>query len=150
MIGAGAAMRRFLLALVLTLAGASLSPAADGFVVVIHPTVTGAGIKRADLAAIFLKKAMRWGGGTVATPIDQSGTSPVRKAFSESVIRQPVAEVVQYWQKQMFAATPLRPPAVKGSDAEVIEFVGKTPGAVGYVSDTASLPPDVRTLPLVD
>ena len=67
-------------------------------------------------------------------PVDQSATSPVRKAFSESVLRMPISTALQYWQKQMFATPPLRPPAVKASDADVVAFVGSTPGAVGYVS----------------
>ena len=58
--------------------------------------------------------------------------------------------MVQYWQKQMFSSSALRPPPVKGSDADVIAFVAKTAGAVGYVSAGASLPPDVKTLALID
>jgi ABC-type phosphate transport system substrate-binding protein len=145
--------RRLLLALAMVVvpAGHDVARAADGFVVIVHPSVAGTRVKRADLAAVFLKKAVRWGsGGGLATPVDQSGTSPVRKAFCEAVIQQPVAEVVQYWQKQMFSASPLRPPPVKNSDAEVIAFVAKTPGAVGYVLATSSLPPEVRTLELVE
>jgi len=143
--------RRLLLALVLALAGASLSPAADGFVVIVHPSVVGTSIRRADLAAVFLKKALRWsGGGGLAVPVDQSGTSSVRKAFSEAVIGYSAAQVLQYWQKQMFSPSGLRPPQVKGSDAEVIEFVKKNAGSVGYVADTTPLPPEVRTLALVD
>lgn len=130
--------------------GAPSALAADGFVVVVHPSVTGSGIKRSDLAAVFLKKAMRWGSGGNAVPVDQSGTSPVRKAFSEAVIQQPVAQVVQYWQKLMFSSSPLRPPPVKKTDAEVIAFVSTTPGAVGYVSAGTTLPPEVRPLALVD
>lgn len=139
------------IALVSVLGAAPAAPAADEFVVIVHPSVTGTGIKRADLAAVFLKKALRWGsGGGLAVPVDQSGTSPVRIAFSDGVLRQPVAQVVQYWQKQMFASSGQRPPFVKGSDAEVIAFVAKTAGAVGYVSARAALPPEVRTLALID
>jgi ABC-type phosphate transport system substrate-binding protein len=124
--------------------------AADEFVVIVHPSVAGAKVRRADLAAVFLKKAMRWGGGGLAEPVDQSGTSPVRKAFSDAVIGQPVAQVVQYWQKLMFSSSPLRPPLVKNSDAEVIAFVAKTPGAVGYVTTSTPLPAEVRALALAD
>ena len=132
------------------LGAAAAARAADAFVVIVHPSVTGSNIKRADLAAVFLKKAPRWGGGAVAVPVDQSGASAVRKAFSEAVVGQPVAQVVQYWQKLMFSSSPLRPPSVKGSDSEVIAFVVKTPGAVGYVSAGAPLPAEVRTLALID
>ena len=137
-------------ALVLSLALPALAAAADDFVVIVHPSVTGASIRRLDLAAVFLKKAVRWGSGGSAIPVDQSGTSPVRKSFSEAVLGMPVAAAVQYWQKQMFETRPLRPPAVRGSDAEVIAFVAKTEGAVGYVSKTATLPPVVRTIAVID
>ena len=139
------------LALALCPAAAGLAVGADAFVVIVHPSVGGAGIKRADLGAVFLKKAQRWGGsGGLAMPVDQSGTSPVRSAFSEGVLGQPVAQVVQYWQKQMFSAARLTPPPVKATDAEVIAFVAKNAGAVGYVAAGTPLPPEVRALALVD
>jgi hypothetical protein len=61
-----------------------------------------------------------------------------------------VTAFLQYWRKQMFQTNPLRPPAVKGSDAEGIAFVAKTAGAVGYVSRAATLPPEVRAVTLID
>ncbi len=138
-------------ALVLVLMAACPAAAADSFVVIVHPSVTGGSVRRADLAAVFLKKASRWsGGGGLAVPVDQSGTSPVRTAFSEGVLRQPVAQVVQYWQKQMFSAARTTPPPVKANDAEVIAFVAKNAGSVGYVAADTPLPPEVRTLTLVD
>ncbi len=142
-------MRPIALVLVLVLGAASVSTAADQFVVIVNPSVAGSNIRRADLAAVFLKKAPRWGGGALAVPVDQSGTAAVRKAFSEAVIRQPVDQVVQYWQKLMFTSSPLRPPSVKASDAEVIVFVAKTSGAVGYVTPGAALPAGVKTLLLI-
>jgi ABC-type phosphate transport system substrate-binding protein len=138
-------------ALALWPAAAGLAVAADTFVVIVHPSVSGASIKRADLGAVFLKKASRWGsGGGLAVPVDQSGTSSVRSAFSEGVLGQPVAQVVQYWQKQMFSAARLSPPPVKATDAEVIAFVAKNAGAVGYVAAGTPLPSEVRALALVD
>jgi len=137
-------------ALAVSLAAPALAVAADDFVVIVHPSVTGASIRRPDLAAVFLKKAARWGSGGSAIPVDQSGTSPVRESFSKAVLGMPVAAAVQFWQKQMFETKPLRPPVVRGSDAEVIAFVAKTEGAVGYVSKTATLPPGVRTIAVID
>jgi ABC-type phosphate transport system substrate-binding protein len=123
---------------------------ADEFTVIVHPSVAGASARRPDLAAVFLRQATKWGNGVAAVPVDQSGASAVRRAFSDSVLGMPAAQVVQYWQKQMFAGNPLRPPAVKGSDEEVISFVAKTEGAVGYVSKAAAVPPEVKTLNVID
>jgi ABC-type phosphate transport system substrate-binding protein len=126
------------------------APAADEFVVIVHPSVVGATIRRSDLAAVFLRKVPRWGDRTAAVPVDQSATSRVRKAFSEQVLQMPVSTVLQYWQKEMFATQPLRPPPVKGSDAEVIAFVGSTPGAVGYVASGAVLTDAVKAIAVID
>jgi ABC-type phosphate transport system substrate-binding protein len=138
------------LCVALVLAVTSPVAAADDFVVIVHPSVAGAQMRRSALADVFLRKALRWGGGKPAVPVDQSGTSAVRKAFSDSVLGMPAAAAVQYWQRQMFAGSALRPPAVKASDAEVIAFVSQTEGAVGYVSKTAALPPEVRAVALID
>lgn len=126
------------------------SPAAEGFVVIVNPSVAGNQMHRKDLAAVFLKKVTRWGDRSTAEPVDQSGASPVRQAFSEVVLEMSVATVLQYWQKQMFASAPVRPPVVKPSDAEVIAFVARTAGAVGYVSAGARLPASVKTVSLAD
>lgn len=142
--------RTLLAALVLCLGGGAWAVAGDDFVVVVHPSVAGTSIRRSDLAAVFLKKAVRWGAGGNAAPVDQSGTAAVRRAFSEEVLGMSPTAVVQYWQKQMLATSPLRPPVVKASDDEVLAFVAATEGAVGYVSKAAALPPGVKAVTLID
>jgi hypothetical protein len=39
---------------------------------------------------------------------------------------------------------------VKGSDEEVLVYVAKTKGAVGYVSAGATLPSDVKAVSVID
>jgi ABC-type phosphate transport system substrate-binding protein len=123
---------------------------ADEFVVIVNPSVTGSQMHRRDLASLFLKKATHWGDRSVAVPVDQSGVSAVRHAFCEAVLDMPVATVLQYWQKQAFGATPVRPPVVKTSDWEVVAFVAETKGAVGYVSSTLPLPPTVKVIAVME
>jgi len=141
-----------LAAAALLLAMMGTTDATDSFVVVVNSSVAGTSVHRADLAAVFLKKAVRWGDGSPANPVDQSGTSPVRKGFSESVLHMPVMAVVQYWGKQLasVAASSLRPPIVKASDDEVLLYVAKTSGAVGYVSSGTALPPGVKAVTIID
>ena len=125
--------------------------ATDAFVVVVNSSVAGTNVHRADLAAVFLKKAVRWGDGSVANPVDQSGTSPVRKGFSETVLHMPVMAVVQYWGRQLASmAASVRPPTVKASDEEVLTYVAKTSGAVGYVASGTSLPAGVKAVAVVE
>jgi ABC-type phosphate transport system substrate-binding protein len=123
----------------------------DSFVVIINASVRGTSIHRSDLAAVFLKKAARWGGGQSANPVDQSGTSPVRRAFSDSVLQMPVAAVVQYWGQRLVSGEgSARPPAVKESDTAVAAYVAKTAGAVGYVAEGTLLPDGVKAVAIVD
>jgi ABC-type phosphate transport system substrate-binding protein len=125
--------------------------ATDSFVVIVNASVAGTNVHRADLAAVFLKKAVRWGDGSPAVPVDQSGTSHVRKDFSESVLHMPVMAVVQYWGRQLVSmAASAKPPTVKNSDAEVMTYVAKTSGAVGYVASGTPLPPGVKAVTIVD
>jgi ABC-type phosphate transport system substrate-binding protein len=125
--------------------------ATDSFVVVVNASVAGTTVHRADLAAVFLKKAVRWGDGSPANPVDLSGTSPVRKGFSETVLHMPVMAVVQYWGRQLASmAASVRPPTVKGSEDEVLVYVAKTSGAVGYVASGTVLPPGVKAVTVIE
>jgi len=142
---------RLLAAGVLVLAAIGTAQATDSFVVVVNASVGGTTVHRADLAAVFLKKAVRWGDGSPASPVDQSGTSHVRKDFSEGVLHMPVMAVVQYWGRQLASmAASVRPPTVKGSEDEVLVYVAKTSGAVGYVSSGTALPPGVKAVTVID
>jgi len=125
--------------------------AAESYEVIVNTSVAGANVRRADLAAVFLKKAVRWGDGSAANPVDQSSASPVRKGFSETVLHMPVMAVVQYWGRQLVsAASSVRPPTVKSSDDEVLVYVAKTSGAVGYVSSGTALPPGVKAVTITE
>ena len=116
------------------------------FKVVVPAAMPGATIKRAMLADVFFKKITRWGDGTAISPVDQSAASAVRISFSKQVLGKPVAGVQIYWMRQMSAPGGSSPPSVKSSDDDVIAFVEAKPGAIGYVSEAAPLPPAVKEL----
>jgi ABC-type phosphate transport system substrate-binding protein len=133
------------------LAQGAPAAASDPFVVIVNASVPGTSMRRADLAAVFLNKAQRWGNGSPVTVVDQSGTSPVRRAFSETVLQMTVPAVLQYWQRQLLLPTaPVKLPVVKQSDDEVLTVIAGTSGAVGYVSVDAALPSGVKPVAIVD
>jgi len=141
-------VRRFIfssLAAFILVATAHSAPAADaGVRVIVNPQVKGTQVPRAVLASIFLKEASRWGDGSPVVPVDQSVRSEVRRTFSSRILDRPLLDVQVYWQRKM--TTGLVPPPVKTSDDEVIAFVSSTPGAIGYVSAEATVPPSVKTI----
>jgi ABC-type phosphate transport system substrate-binding protein len=144
---------RLLVAVLSVAGGLCLVPAAvgqdAGFKLIVPIANPATKIRRADAAAFFMRKAVRWGHGPIAAPVDQSMTSDVRARFSDKVLGQPIVAIRTYWQQQMFSGA-LRPPPVKTTDGDVIAFVAADPGAVGYVSPSTTLPASVKELALID
>ena len=135
--------------LLVAVSGERPATAADpDFQVIVHPEVAGTKIPRAILASIFLREATRWGDGQAAAPVDQSLRSPVRAAFSESVLQKSVAEVSALWHRKIGRG--VRPPIVKTSDEGVLAYVAQTEGAIGYVSSSATLPATVKAIEVLD
>jgi ABC-type phosphate transport system substrate-binding protein len=106
------------------------------YVVIVHPSNPTASVDRKFLEEAFLKKTTRWDHGEVIRPVDQVPDSPVRRQFSDEVLRRSVAAVRSYWQQMIFSGRDVPPPELT-SDEEVVKYVLKYPGAVGYVSGSA-------------
>jgi hypothetical protein len=111
---------------------------AEGFVVIVHAQNPLNAASRELLGDIFLKKVTRWEDGEAARPVDLPPDSPVRRAFSNSVIRRPVAAVRHYWQQRIFSGRDVPPTELDSEDA-VVHHVARHRGAVGYVSPETKL-----------
>jgi len=106
--------------------------------VIVHPHNLIGKVDRAFLADAFLKKTTRWRNGEVMLPVDLAGDSPTRRKFTEEVLGRSVAAVRNYWQQMIFSGRDIPPPELD-SDDEVVLYVMKHEGAVGYVSGNADL-----------
>jgi hypothetical protein len=87
---------------------------------------------------MFLKEVTRWDDGEAVHPVDLRGDSDTRSKFSESVIRRSIAAVRSYWQQRIFSGRGVPPPELE-SDADVVRYVLKYRGSVGYVSSRADI-----------
>src|SRR5207248_670917 len=120
----------------------ALSARADlarpSYILVCHPDNRLANVERRFVQDAFLKKVTTWPTGDGAHPVDLLPSSPVRRQFSEEVLRRSVAAVRIFWEQRIFAGRDLPPPEV-ANDAEVIRFVLRDRGAIGYVSAGARL-----------
>ncbi len=119
--------------------------AEPGFKVVVNASNTTTSISKEQLSRCFMKQTNTWINGETITPVDLSANSPVRIEFSTTVHDRDVNAVKSYWQRQIFSGRGVPPPE-KASDDEVLAFVRANPGAVGYVSSTASLGAGVKVL----
>jgi hypothetical protein len=138
---------RIAAAVALIAASADSAVAQDaGFVVVVSAKNPTSSISKGVLGRIFLKRAPSWPNGEAAVPVDLRGDSPVRKAFSQSVLGRSPDAIRTFWQQAIFTGS-AEPPAEK-TEREALTFVAKNAGAVAYVSRDATLPAGVKAVAL--
>jgi len=141
--------RSLVLALLLAsaaVAQAPLSPnhagaqalAVPAFRVIIHGGSAHARLDRDFVANAFLRKASRWPQGGAIRPVDLHSQSAVRQKFSTQVLRRSVAAVRIYWQQLIFSGRGLPPPEM-ASDLEVVRYVARNAGSIGYVSGSTDV-----------
>ena len=129
---------------------ASLPSSAQGqqdvpYRVVVHATNPVSRLTRAQVAQIFLRRALVWDDGRPVLPVDQVSDSPVRRSFTKNVHRRTVASVQTFWQQQTFAGRGVAPPE-RASDDEVLGYIRQYPNAIGYVHADANLGSDIKVV----
>ncbi|RTL31925.1 MAG: phosphate ABC transporter substrate-binding protein [Burkholderiales bacterium] len=99
---------------------------AAGAVVITHP---GTQLQASDVNEVFLGNK-QFVGSVKLVPVDNAQT---QAAFLSDVLKIDANKYHHVWARKAFQDG-VAPPPVKGTDAEVLEYVKRTPGAVGYVS----------------
>jgi hypothetical protein len=94
---------------------------------------SGTSLAAEDVFDVFLG-GKQFSGGTKLVPVDNAAA---QEEFLAKALRMTGAKYSVLWTKKSFRDG-IRPPPVKGSDAETLEFVRKTPGGVGYVRTAPS------------
>jgi ABC-type phosphate transport system substrate-binding protein len=120
---------------------AAASPSSNhaaGYQIIRNPHNPVEIVDRQFLEDAFLKKKTSWPTGSPIRPVDLPPTAPARREFSDHMLRRPVEAIRSFWQQRIFAGRDLPPPELK-SDEEVVKFVMREPGAIGYVSNNAVL-----------
>jgi ABC-type phosphate transport system substrate-binding protein len=108
------------------------------YVVVVNPSNGATGLDRKFVEDAFLKKITVWPDGDVIRPADLVPESPVRRAFTHDVLNRSVEAVKGYWQQRIFSGRDVPPPEFE-RDEEVVKFVLKHQGGIGYVSGLADV-----------
>ncbi|MDP9034910.1 MAG: hypothetical protein M3O50_08885 [Myxococcota bacterium] len=129
-------------ALVLAFALAALSvtwfaratEATRSYKIIVHPSNSTTEVDRRFLEDAFLRKITRWPNDIVIYPVDLTPNSPVRRKFSEEILHRSVEAVKVYWQQRIFSGRDVPPPELD-TDDDVVAYVLKHDGAVGYISE---------------
>ncbi len=125
-----------LTALSATVAAQSRAPAT--YQVIVNPSNPATALDQGFLEDAFLKKTTHWSNDDVIRPADLVPSSPARRKFTEDILKRSVEAVRGYWQQRIFSGRDVPPPEFE-TDEDVVKYVLKYAGAVGYVSGTANL-----------
>jgi ABC-type phosphate transport system substrate-binding protein len=93
-------------------------------------------LTKAEVADIFLGKAVRFPDGTLAVPIDQEEGSPARDEFYATFTGKSPAQIKSHWTKIIFTGRGQPPRAVSNS-TEVRQLIAANPQAISYIERSA-------------
>ncbi|MCK6393150.1 hypothetical protein [Zoogloea sp.] len=131
-------MRAGLLGMSLLLA---LPAQADNVVVIGHSQLPK--LNAGALRKLYTGRSTEVNGAPVIV-VNALPGSPVRNRFLSLYVEQDDERYVAYWTVRRFIGKGL-PPKEMESSAAIIDFVQKTPGAIGYI-DAADLKPGLNVL----
>ena len=104
--------------------------------VVANPTVGASSISPEELKGVFLMtKTSLKDGGHVEPVLEKGG--PVHEHFVKEYLGKTDAGLQTYYRSLVFTGKASMPKTL-GADAEVVAYVAKTKGAIGYVSAGAA------------
>lgn len=113
------------------------------FKVIANPSVSASDLSSDDLKAVFLQTKTALGDSHVAPVLEKGG--PAHEAFLKSVGKSDSA-LSTYYRSLVFTGRGSMPKTLS-SDEEVIAYVSKTKGAIGYIAGGAN-PSGVKVLEL--
>lgn len=96
------------------------------------------------LQRVYLGKVVEVRGRPII-PVNLAKGNSLRKIFMEQVLTHDEDKFTAYWTVRRYIGQGTPPREFSSIDQE-IEFLRSTPGAVGYVQDTAQLKPGLRIL----
>jgi hypothetical protein len=111
--------------------------------VIANPSVTADSVSAEDLKNVFLATKTSLSDGSHVEPVLEKG-GPAHEAFLKAYIGKTDAALETYYRSLVFTGKGSMPKAM-ATDAEVVAYIAKTKGAIGYVA-AATAVAGVKTL----
>jgi len=105
--------------------------AAESIAVIVAKNAPDISLNTATLRDIYLKKIFLDDHDREYIPLNLPADHVLRRAFSLALFNKGAQELQSYWNQRYFHG--ITPPYVLASPQAVVQFVAKTPGAIGYV-----------------
>ncbi len=114
----------------------ALSARAAEVKIIANQSVTADSISAGELKSVFLLQRRALQDGSIVTPVVQKSGATQELFLREYMDRNP-EEIRTYYYGLVFTGKGVMPKELQ-SDAEVVAYVARTRGAVGYVSSAAN------------
>jgi ABC-type phosphate transport system substrate-binding protein len=108
------------------------SSARDEIIVIVTRDAPDFSINRVMLRDIYLKKIFMDDNGRPVIPVNLPPENPLRLSLAEMLFNKSAQQLQDYWNQRYFQG--VAPPYVLSSQEAVVQFVAKTPGAIGYIA----------------
>jgi len=124
-------LKQILMAVVV-LALASVPALAGGAKVIANPSVKADSVSADELKSVFLEESSSLSDGSHVEPVLAKGGA-AHESFVKNYLGKSDSALQTYYRSLVFTGKGSMPKTV-GSDAEMVAYVAKTRGAIGYVS----------------
>lgn len=106
--------------------------------VVANEKTAPANLSGDDIKAIFLGAKTAWdGGGKIAVAVLSEG--PVQEKFLADQVGKPPSAFATHWKRLVFTGKASMPKQF-AKEEDLLDFVAKTEGAIGFVADGKTAP----------
>jgi ABC-type phosphate transport system substrate-binding protein len=119
---------------VFALTAALVSTCAHSQMVIANPSLKASDVSKSDLRDVFTGASASLDGSHVVPVLLKQG--PAHEAFLAAYVGKSDSALAATWRSLVFSGQGSMPKSVD-SDAAMVEYVAKTPGAVGYIGKTA-------------
>jgi len=127
-------MKTFFL-LLIVLASSACAVFAEEAVFVVNPSVKETELSTESVRGILLGNKTSWESGNLKLVVQTEGT--LHELVIRTYTQRSTDQFDKYWKKQVFTGKGMAP-AVAKTDAEVIDYVAKHTGAIGYVASVSA------------
>jgi len=110
-------------------------------VLIAHPGVTAKNWSDSELSSILLGKTAKWKSGTKVVLFNLKD-GDLHGSFSQRFTGKTASQYKIYWKKRVFTGKGKAPKTFR-TESRMIDYVAKTPGAIGYISLATSKDPKV-------
>lgn len=99
--------------------------------IIAHQDVPETTVTEKDLQEIFLGKRVQWKDNTTIHPVTVR-EAELHKAFLKQYVKKSIAKWNAHWKRMVFTGNGT-PPKQFATQQELLDYVAKTAGAIGYV-----------------